>query len=257
MKFAKNSIQGLKMRTVQLAHPETGHRIEIVGVTHVAVQEYWDSIKRLLRAKEAAGYVVHLEGLLEPTREPNEDEAKKLGYLDGILTLSTKLAYHLNLVHQKASSHTTNSMKRIDMDRLTLVNEMDAEKLEVVGEIVSRESASRNNPRLMLWVLRNIGWLSNLINSVPAFNILDTAVIIDRRNEFATSHAMQEKQNVVLLWGAAHIPGMVSILKASGYRLAPAFDGQEDIEWRLAIPRSHKAPRYRLKHTKQEAAARL
>ncbi|MFK4790050.1 hypothetical protein [Microbacterium sp. ZW T5_56] len=49
------------------------------------------------------------------------------------------------------------------------------------------------------------------------FRLLNDAVVLDARNVYAIQAALQEDGDVALLWGAAHLPGMIRLLGEAGF----------------------------------------
>lgn len=66
--------------------------------------------------------------------------------------------------------------------------------------------------------------------------LLERVDIIDRRNEYAVEGVLRSTvDHRVLYWGAAHLSGMVKLLRENGYSIT-------DEGWRVVLPASYKVP---------------
>jgi hypothetical protein len=244
--YIRNTLSGLKVKSVRFQNPESGHVITIVGVMHIAHQNFWASTRVSLAASVNAGHVIHAEGVKPFVGPLLETDQRKVSMLAKLASVSLFFAELTGLPYQRHGLPMDGlNAKMIDADVLTLVRLLEEEDLMEVSSQVDKmvkapdEKQRRALAVSLLWALKNqklvqgIGKLLRPFSGLPDVNL--TAAVLDYRNEFAVSAAVKETKPVVLLWGAAHIPGMSDLLGKAGY----VVDGEF---WDVLIPRSYKVP---------------
>lgn len=74
IKYDAFRVEGGNVQTpiCRLEHPDTGSAIGFVALSHIGTQTYYDNLREHVRARQAAGSVVHVEGMSGPTDDDRE-----------------------------------------------------------------------------------------------------------------------------------------------------------------------------------------
>jgi len=233
---------GLEVQTVQFTNPRTHHDINIIGVVHIAHSSFWTQLQEKMNEASKDG-VLHLEGVkrsMGPLREKDSERVDKLMKMAGI---SQKLAKLTKLTFQKDALKVDGlNAKNVDAyaeDVARRIDEQTLAKMSASAEkIASSKAKEEDLATIVVWVLKNMGWIGNVQKFVKFFSptslSMDSA-ILDYRNKIAIGEALKEKEHVTLVWGAGHIPGMTRLLKRAGYI-------ERGSSWATAVPSSYQVP---------------
>jgi hypothetical protein len=208
-------------------HPEGGRTVTLVGTIHLGSQKYYDRIGILVADLQAGGAQVHAEGVASPPKHTpmTEEEAAALAKMR-LSPMYTWLAEELGLVVQ-----------RIPGDRSRWVN-TDMNALEFLRALPDRESflktfdqfdemvAELNGEKMPPLVGKIIRGAIRVMASRPGTAIIrrrgrknpNGAVIDTARNAIALQAIYETTDDVVAIWGAAHLPGIGEGLANRGFR---------------------------------------
>jgi hypothetical protein len=232
MKAIRKTSRGLETRIQTYVNNYDKH-ITTVGAMHAATEESWRELINYLVAAEKDGAEIHLEGV-QPAEGTTEDEKTGIAALLSLMALGRSVAELTGLQYQKDAFVNAPAWKAHDVTVLDVVRKMNKKILLYIANIGSEDI--RISPSKALWSLRNIHILSFFGSFIPLTRqIVGSEGILHQRNYFATEAAFNTQSDVVLVWGAAHLPGMDKILRRNGYR-------RESTEWRVIIPAGFTAP---------------
>lgn len=221
--------------SLSFIHPYTLHQVEVIGVVHLARQDYWDALGERLENLEDRGWAIHLEGMSPPT--PQEclsvpaDVTQHWRNLQRLTGLSGRVAAQTGLVHQRHGLTLPDAARTFDMTLPTVAARLDREEVATLADLaddLDLRLAADATDWLVLTASRRFG--QNLTTALTRRNGLwsllgtrrapDPTVIVQTRNVFAVECAVNDPQPVVLVWGAAHLPGMTRLLRGRGYFLS-------------------------------------
>lgn len=195
-----------------------------MGTIHVGDESYYDSLSRQLASFAAAGAAIHYElvstvsdapeekqKILDSTHSTHEDSMSFLFSALGGVSQKKFLKFPSNAVNIDLS----------DLDVLHLLGERKFRKLfappsaPLEGD-VSENADYRNLARKLL---RHANLTLALSSLVPSHRS-SSKVVLDMRNSLAVSAALDAPaKEVVLVWGAGHLRGMIKILKRKGFKI--------------------------------------
>lgn len=241
VKCRKNDIF---MPTVYLSHPKTGRSIVLIGVMHIGSEAYYKRIEDTLLNLESQKYAVLYEKVLklEDEEEPKVLNAQQIEiheFLQSLLKDRPTIASALRIKEQKEALQYSKSAIRTDTTMMHLIDRLLERKIslkrlreqekEMRSFFDSPDEIMRDFFKLLMMLQMNlflgacsgISVLSNLITPFfRTFRILES-VVLKERNIIALKaiyfHALDT--DVVSIWGAAHLPGMIKDLKKQGYRI--------------------------------------
>lgn len=201
---------------VILRHPN-GHSVQVIGVLHYALPTTWIAINKRLRVLSDRGWAVHYEQV-RPVPNMTARERGIHRQFQQVRSILGKKLGRLGAVYQKDGINYPRGALNTD----TTVREVYATykgsllglaaRIKLTGIIFGLIPASD--------VVRLLGSeFANESNNVTD-GIFDNSIVLDRRNAIAVTHCvMATPQNVVMVWGAAHVDGIVSLLQKCGYRV--------------------------------------
>ena len=213
-------------------HPGTKKIVALVATIHIAEQEYFDNLQKIINDLGANGYKVLFEkvGKLTPEEEqsftPKERGIwKQLDFLSSIIQ---HLADIMSLKHQSSGltygpSWINTDMKMHDVIRLLADHDVDFFK----GKDIKSFKIDKSNEAQIKWLFDKIFChfiLVMIIASVIGrFSKRDKGmkkVILERRNDIAFKGITEHlpNHNVVSIWGAAHLRGIEALLKKEGFK---------------------------------------
>ena len=232
MRFIRKSEIGLETRTQSYTN-RNGRTITTVGAMHAATPESWVELIDFLVLAESKGSVIHLEGV-QPANDSNisDFERKSIAAMTSLISLGQSLSELTGLQYQKEAFLQAPRWEKHDLSIIDVVRGMDDKTLEFISGI-SVEGINIS-PEKAIWGLRNINRVRWIGFFVPTVRRL-LASLIDDRNVFAVKQAIAENKDVVLFWGAAHLPGMHKLLRKAGFKPTKS-------SWRLVIPSSYVSP---------------
>lgn len=228
---------GIELATVRLENPKGDRSVTVIGVQHIATQASWDRDIAHLRELEAAGAKIFLEGVLPVEGELSAEDGERVAALQGTMGTQKFLADVTGLTHQKAAfTAAGTTWKPYDIPMLELVRELKDSTIRRLQKAAKLDEEDlKAAPELALGLLRLLPFIPTMLSRILSGDL--TKNIIDRRNEYAVDGVLRTTtDHRVLYWGAAHLSGMVKLLRQQGYTVTSE-------EWRVVLPASYKVPK--------------
>jgi hypothetical protein len=197
-----------EIATVELTHQETGKVVTLIGVMHVGPRPYWTKINNIIRRREALGDTIHYEMIRK-----NQRKSKGLNGLKERLFIATVKRMNIESMKagwfgQKLMIDYKDNWKNHDTDAATSLGSMPL-KSAIQGYII----VTVLSPILRMVFEKT----PDMLFTLPRELAESDASILHARNELAVSAALAECGNVALIWGAAHLDGMIELLMEEGY----------------------------------------
>ena len=239
---------------------QKGHKITLLGVMHIAEQPFWSKLTQtLLNTKNT----VHLEGVKPFNKETSVatvEEQNKMDSLLKVASFSRILAKETGLVFQLDGIKTAltdagtalpeTGWQNVDMNVQAAVKHINADELNETAASLDKlvtefqkDDAPFSLGSFMLFMIRNPKILKALtfftqLTKKDKNEALDAlqGFILDDRNEYAIAEALKVENDVILVWGAAHLEGMGKLLKKAGYR-------HQQRKWNLLISKGFTIPK--------------
>lgn len=242
LEYIRSHTTGLQAATHTFFNPKKLHRVTIIGVQHVAHDDFWDEINNALTEADEEG-AIHFEGVAPSNNVTDPLLKDKIAVFNAVLHHVDNLPELLNLTHQKdridRSRFKNGSVH--DTDIQTVVSEMNFFQYQGVKLLLAAVNATGGNlstmtPDFPEKMFKTI--MDRKTNSKAGFDVLRLQSfakkhMLEARNTIAVNAAVKEDKDVTLLWGAAHTPGIGAQLESAGYVLI-------DTMWRTVIPADHK-----------------
>jgi hypothetical protein len=221
-KHVRNAGGKNEIATVELTEPKSGKIITLIGVMHIGPLPYWVQINRVIKRVEARGDTIHYEMI-----HKNKNKSKGLArikerlFISGVKRLN-KSSERAGWLGQKKMIEYKDSWKNHDSDAATALESLTlpaAFHVFATSLIFSPLTTFmfKHAPDVMFSVFEDE-------TDEDAQNHAGSASVIDVRNQVAVSAALEEPGNVALIWGAAHLEGMIELLEEQGYK-------ETKIEW--------------------------
>ncbi|WP_428963043.1 hypothetical protein [Micromonospora fluostatini] len=219
-------------------NPDTGHRLQVASTFHFGEPGYYQVLLDDITAHERDGWRVQHEGSqhITPADTPTADDQTVLNELHASRDLDTRRMSVLGWVSQHSVLHRP-TWRTVDMADLDIIR--------AVGHDTMRAHLTTTRKRLdwpdtqpwqhcrfhalLALGLRHIARAAAHGNDPhgrrphpdPRKEALDR-VLLDARTALAVNTATTTDGNVVMVWGAAHLPGIAAELVGHGYRTDPA-----------------------------------
>lgn len=194
-----------------------GRLIHLIGMSHVADPRFYAETARILTELEDDGVVVYAEGVRYAD-----------GTVPGRSILQTLVIHEIfgDLVHQTIALPNQKRWRNVDLTVEELLEHTDdpedLAKLISPGMAAHDRRSATTVGALMRPVLVPALALGGALTGFG--RMAHEQALLDRRNERVMDAVLAEDHDAVLLWGAAHLPGMGRILAEAGYeRLARAW----------------------------------
>lgn len=220
----------LELPTVTLLGPQ-GHRVDLVGVMHVAPQWAWDDLIARLQERTEAGALVLREGVGRPSPDTlaslSPSERRGVDSLSRVANLSKHAARTLGLVHQgdvdlfgPGAEVLSGDVTVLEMARLhplgpwpwvpaALTRLESALGSDALKEGLQKSMLERTRLEAPKGLARTALFLATGIRS---------SVILEHRDNALVSAVLENTgRDLVAPWGAAHLPGVTHQLLAYGY----------------------------------------
>lgn len=224
LRFRNGSIQ---TPVVHFKHKETGRELLFVGTMHVGEKEYYGEVLRIIN--ERPSYKVLYETVRPMSEEDkdslNEKERNVLRLIGSFKKFQKELCRCLSIVDQSSMIPTKDSWVNSDISMRELIYLLAKHDVKL-GVDESKIDWFFENGNQARWVLagalRNIVPLGIIVGLasliIPSFRI-ENEIILNFRNDIAIEHIRRiANDDIVLTWGAAHLPGIANGLKTLGYR---------------------------------------
>ena len=210
-------------------NPYTGSTIHAVGMTHIAEQDYFDTIAEFALDQENRGAAVHYEGVRPVTPEQRAadprgtKEAEHFG--KHLSAIHRATARHSGLVFQKDAMQPPETWENPDIDLVTLVKSLgstvaqtllqQSPKKRIANTLPCRQKSARAEFNAQM---------RNLAETDIVAVLGDTGkTLLEARNSVQRSAIETEllqipDRDFVVLWGAAHLIGMSTDAHNLGYK---------------------------------------
>ncbi|HEU5114907.1 MAG TPA: hypothetical protein VFT82_04035 [Candidatus Paceibacterota bacterium] len=219
--------------TVTLVHPKTGRKVVIIGVMHMGRPGYFEEIQKAI--EKLSGYKVLFEGVGRLTDEEKAgltpDERRIFDQFDAAMKSRNVIQILLGLSGQTDDLKYDPSWIRTDMRMIDFIRRFDEAKVDpfptmkvsTLQKLLEKETESK----LFAWVfdlilfrLPALFFCFDLVGRFRKKESVRKQVILDERNAIAVDGILRESvsADVVTIWGAAHLPGMIARLRAAGFR---------------------------------------
>ncbi|WIB65680.1 hypothetical protein [Curtobacterium sp. MCBD17_040] len=196
-----------------------GRTVTLVAVMHVAPPQFWALTQAQLDTPEAGGAAIHCEGVGDNQHgRPVSDVIRDVLIFAALRSVTGWLRLVCGWQRQRRGLTYRLSWETHDVS---------------TGRALAAAPTSRLLRRTLATVIT--APLAALLLRRGIFRVHqiqdgDSGLgLIDDRNRYAIDQALAADRDVALLWGAGHIPGMVDLLEADGFRV----DG---IRWRQFWP---------------------
>ena len=224
--------QGRCLQTPQrvYVHPDTGRTITLIGMMHVGEPRYYTDVKAAVAECEAGGAVIHCEGSGKRLADESligltPAEAELIQELQRGERLKAQRLPMFGWVEQlTALAPFPETWQFIDLGRVEVIRMTGTDEL-------LRNTRRTNN--LMDWadddtktpyvcrISIALGFRQHASDSPRIQRKLTLPihqVLVEHRNKLAMDAVHATRQDVVLLWGAKHLPGMEADLRDHGYQ---------------------------------------
>jgi hypothetical protein len=219
----------LQTALLHLRHSETGRRVRLMSMIHIGEPKFYTRINEVIDEHEG---LILFEGMGQLTDEEiaglTPDERRVYDSLMPLNDAYRKLAAALDLVAQPDALHKPGpNWLRADLPlkrllaswserQLPLLPVMDAATNALKGAFFRRTTRLLllQEP-LILTAMRHVRGLSPSIGRL-------TRLLVDERNEAAIGvfDKTPVEQDILFIYGAGHIAGLVEALEQRGYRKA-------------------------------------
>jgi hypothetical protein len=251
--YAKRQGRVFKTPVTTYAHPDTGRRVTVVSVMHVGLPSYFAGLREIIKEKEAAGAVVHCEGtgldrltpelvkqplvsttldakvreLLARIPDLTHDEREVLLAMVDVALLMRRRVRELGWVEQmdkEGGLPTEPHWENIDITVIDVIRRLGPDTLLY---------RMRQSMKMLDWPVGNnvkpnafrlklaLVFRAYASNKKRIQNKLCTgpydAVLLERREKVALDGLHATTTDVVLLWGAMHLPAFEADLLSRGY----------------------------------------
>lgn len=242
--------QKILVPVIHMYNPLTHKRVILIGVMHIANKEYYQKIQQIVDALN--GYKILYEGLGKITVAEelllSNDEKNLYEKMQRVMQHRTIIAALLKIQGQRDGLRYDDSWINTDMSLFSFIKKIHERKLNLFkSENDFKVDFKKKSDHLgLVWMLdivfmrmSAIMLLSNLFSFFSTKKRKENQLIVKERNAIALSGIFKEVKdsNVVSIWGAAHLPGMVHELKKAGFK-------QKEKHWFVA----YTAPKGRFKN---------
>jgi uncharacterized protein YbaP (TraB family) len=210
-----------------LVHPATGRTVTLAGTMHIGDAAYFRNLSVLLEGLAAGGAVIHVEGIAHRDGERvSRKERNRLAVADTWADAETAGAAVklLRLQSQGAELRLPDGVCNIDLSHAELLRRVgwrNYRRLFAVPGPAPALSAFGPVVRAVVrFQLRYSHELDALRSLRPRNRRVHRVVIGDRnRRAFDGATEALARNDVVLVWGTDHLPGLADLFTAEGYRL--------------------------------------
>jgi hypothetical protein len=209
-------------------HPRTGRHVTLIGTMHVGTAQYYAALGELVSGLEAGGAVVFCEGTRQAT-VPNDQalavsdaEAAVLEHVEQAAAFTARRVAELGWVTQLAALPHRPGWRIADLSMLEVIRRAGVEVMAARFRRTLRRldwsDGARRRPHLfrlgVAVTLRTAGradWTDRDAGD---------QVLVHERTAVVLAAVHGTDRDAVLLWGAAHLPGLEADLANAGYEPA-------------------------------------
>jgi uncharacterized protein YbaP (TraB family) len=206
--------------------PSSGRLLHLVGTMHLGDAAYYEALSALLADLEAAGAAVHYERILEADEADVTDEER--AQLEGVESSGYPVGLDafvdaLGLELQGERLALPASARNVDVSDVDLLRALGTERYRrlVARPDVAIDQRAAQLARPMFRLLLKHGRKLDRLRALSARHRSVSRFMIGERNRVALAEGLRALQDndVALVWGTAHLPGMARELRRLGYRL--------------------------------------
>lgn len=225
---------------IHLKNHQTGKEIVLIGMMHVGDKEYYQQVQKLVDS--LLGYKILYEGIKklseEETLKLNPNEIKILKKIKKIMNNGSVISTLLRIQDQKKGLQYDPHWICTDMTLFEFIKRLSESKTDSIftSDTFLPKKIAKFEKLLFAWMfdlaLERISGIMVFAKFFGLFSKKERSLeklIVHDRNIIATKAILAHVKdfNVVSIWGAAHLPGMVKELKKDGFR-------QEKKSWLVA-----------------------
>lgn len=233
-RISKNKSTGLtsfETATWELNNPASGRRLVLVGMMHLGEEEYFEETSKQLETFSAKGYALHYERLKEASEKDVAGLSPKLKVNFERLRSQAKNASHskaasvLKLAYQKESLSYPANAENVDITDLDLFLSMGHERASKIFEAMNVAQMEVQEARKMLILAFRMHGIQTLLAKITPQGRAMHQVVLRDRNAHAVQAAKTtlETSNLVLVWGADHLPGLIKTFQAAGFKIEHSY----------------------------------
>ncbi|HSX01440.1 MAG TPA: hypothetical protein VLF67_04325 [Candidatus Saccharimonas sp.] len=231
-------------------HRDSGRTVTLVGMMHVGEPAYYAAVQSLVASLVEAGAVVQFEGVRTASAEEmataTPRELAAIASINQLLQVITRMGEGLGWTSQKTGLKYDPAWTNVDLNDLELVRLLNLADLDraVADAAEQMTELEQTDPVMMAasmaMIFRAMHSRSGrvMVDVLSAFNRaqrrrhqpadaepapdLDQLheVVVGQRDPVAVEGIWRAAahQDVALIWGAAHLPGMGALIEEHGYQ---------------------------------------
>ncbi|HEX8227356.1 MAG TPA: hypothetical protein VF572_05815 [Candidatus Saccharimonadales bacterium] len=210
----------------EFQHPDTESTISLVGLHHVAAPQFFSEVSGYVDSREADGSVVHYE-----RRRLPDDEAMA-AYPTWVRRFAPRInrtldnMYKLTIAEQEDDADKL--VYQFDCDEISFRDDWEVHDLTMADIVLEMGHLKAGFATKVMEDLHAIDRgdkrSSDLVYGLKALGLMKAmkGAVLHKRNEVALdgiAEALQAdpEQDITLLWGAAHLPGLADGVVARNY----------------------------------------
>lgn len=217
--------------TVFLQNPATGRNVILIGMIHIGKKRFYKKVQKLIDSYPGHKILYESVGRLTTEEEGrlSPDEKKVRDQMTSMFNDRKFLQVLLSLDDQRRGLNYRKTWIRTDIDKFVLLRRFAQARMNFsTGPRISNRVHLRLKKMpevdraLSRWVMHKLFMilpLMNLLERGRDLKFLDQ-VILSERNIIGVHGILEHvgDSNIISIWGAAHIPGMVRLLQETGFR---------------------------------------
>ncbi len=221
-------IRGSRVATAvrTLVHPRTHRVVTLVGTMHIGEARYFEELSAVVEGLSASGAEVHVEGISHRYDDyMRKWERNCLVAADGWAHPETiGAATSLGVESQGVRMRLPEEARNIDLSHVELLRGVGWDNYRrLFAPRLAEPSGRRAGPvvrRAISFEFRHRGALDRLRSLRGRHRTMNQVVIRDRnRIAFAGAVEALARGDVVLVWGADHLPGLARLFSLQGFHL--------------------------------------
>ena len=227
------------------AHPSTSQRVTVVAVNHFGTDRYFRGLLTAITDRQRGGAIVLSEGADMVTNDPIAATAGKqigttagegieatpaertaLASMRAVNDHMVEVFARFGWVHESQVIGTPAGWRYVDLSHEDIIRQTGAAAFQHIADSATTgKTGQALDPRLtrarlllqLAFSLRLIAVLPARLQSEIKFDDID-AVVLEQRNKLVLDTIDTTSADVVVWWGARHLPGLTAGLTARGYQ---------------------------------------
>ena len=201
----------VEVPTVTLRGPND-HRIEIIGVLHIADRAFWHYLNTRLELLSRMRWAVNYE-MVRMTKQ----DQRRLRFMTASSNFLAKRAKRAGLVPQTNGFSLPLFAKNTDLPGSVLARMVKRPGIKYWLRLSLARIILNLLPTRAFREMMAVVFTKTVTAGYGGVSGINDDIIIDLRNQVAAQACLIERQNVVTVWGAAHVQGIASLLEDKGY----------------------------------------